>query len=273
MFEPLRIALLGDSGSGKSTFQLKLSTNQFVETYYPTSTTTPTIFEFLPQGSNSRLILSGDDDLKIGEIEQHSNLILSPLYFQKDNNKNKKTGINLVDSKVRSKNPYYDVIYEQERHVPGNEEPSALITPMLVEIIDTPPFKPDQIVPFLEASLDIKLPPDILHNLANEPRRDHSAKPLIVASGAHELNGKVDGYLLMYSSVPSLNPPTYEAIQSSSNNNEGHNTDPIALLKVMRAALIDAWKEYVNYKTSWEKGAETDVFSLIYSVKSLWKKN
>ena len=85
-----------------------------------------------------------------------------------------------------------ELVPTNEYYKVGNND----VGPILVELIDTPSFNPQQVVPFLEASLYTNLDKEILGNLANEPRKPVSTNPLLVASGASELNGNINGYFL-----------------------------------------------------------------------------
>ncbi|CCE61420.1 hypothetical protein TPHA_0A03430 [Tetrapisispora phaffii CBS 4417] len=187
--------------------------------------------------------------------------------------------------------------------IPGNYVPPDY-TPILIDIIDTPGFKPEMVVPFLEVSLFRNLGKNILHGLADEPRRAVSTTSLLVASGAAELNGKIDGYIFTYSAVPELShniePPTYmnnstnckdaqvKNSYSDSQNKNKNNSDEydkyqswstftrktdggFSLLDVIRSSMLDAWAEFRTYQRGWEKGKEQDVYSLGYSLKNMWK--
>lgn len=164
-----------------------------------------------------------------------------------------------------------------------------------IDIIDTPGFKPDMVVPFLEVSLFTKLDKRVLQGLAEGPRQPVSTTSMLTASGASELNGKVDGYVFVYSAVPELNrgadPPGYESSSASggkpenASNEDAPNSkrkdswssfDKLAdggfsLLEVIRNCILDAWTEYRDYEKRWKLGKEGDVYSLIYSLKSMWK--
>ena len=194
--------------------------------------------------------------------------------------------------------------------IPENYIPPSY-TPISIDIIDTPGFKPEMVVPFLEVSLFRNLGKNILHGLADEPRRPVSTTSLLVASGASELNGKIDGYVFVYSAVPELSqytkPPDYtkkdskvdpnaasfqESTQSSVSVSSQQDfsankisTNPnrtwssfssvsdggFSLLEIIRNSILDAWTEFRNYQNRWDKGKETDVYSLVYSLKNMWK--
>lgn len=220
-------------------------------------------------------------------------------------------------------------------------------TPVTIDIIDTPGFNPDMVVPFLEVSLFRNLDKSVLKGLASQPRVPVSTTSLLVASGASELNGKVDGYIFVYSAVPELNhdvnPPDYaadsknestiEAISSNESSemkftpgsnkpvasaeNTANDSDtnetkceytintgirkPVhrdstssvtstsssrknswstyqglqdggfSLLSIIRNCILDAWTEFRNYQKRWAEGQEGDVYSLMYSLKHVWK--
>lgn len=161
-------------------------------------------------------------------------------------------------------------------------------TPILVDLIDTTSFNLDLTIPFLELSIGTKLDNEFLHNLANSPRLPVSAKPLLIGSGAGELNGSINGYVLMYSAIPSINPPSYENSESASSetnmkghsssikcnqvDNTGSDKDPLNIIKSMKAIIYESWKGYKLYQAQHKIKSETDDFSLFASVKHLWKK-
>lgn len=119
-----------------------------------------------------------------------------------------------------SPRPYH---HQQNNNSNSNEKnlqfQIPLISPILIEMVDTPTFNPSLIVPFLELSLGARIGEEYLHNLANDPRLPIATRPMLVGSGAGELNGSIDGYVLMYSAVPNLNPPAYQEIASALPNN------------------------------------------------------
>ncbi|ODQ57394.1 hypothetical protein WICANDRAFT_35003 [Wickerhamomyces anomalus NRRL Y-366-8] len=259
--DPIKLVLLGGPGVGKSTFANNIYSKFFRETYYPTHKSTILMFEYFPKKRKSKTILDEYGGLEAKKIITESNDIqLSPTIFQSYTKDIKQYANNAIEDSNTYKEP--------------------TISPILVELIDTPPFKPDLVVPFLEVSLYRNLDKEDLHNLANEPRRPVSTNPLLVASGASELDGNVDGYIFMYSAVPSFNPPSYEEVLSPSTSRNSaispdldiiNNDDPLTLLDIIRGAILDAWREYRNYQKKWKKGSEGDVYSLIYGIKQLWK--
>lgn len=173
----------------------------------------------------------------------------------------------------------------------GYQPPSY--TSISVDIIDTPGFNPDMVVPFLELSLFSNLGKPILRGLADEPRKPVSTQPILVASGTAELNGRVDGYFLVYSLVPELNKidalPSYSdansttedfsPLHSSSSNrsqtrkNSWSDFDDggFSLLTTIRGCFLDAWKEYRNYQKITKDAAETDIYSLMQNLRQMWK--
>lgn len=114
--------------------------------------------------------------------------------------------------------------------LPRNYKPPSY-TPISIDIIDTHAFKPEMVVPFLEVSLFRNLDKSILKGLANQPRQPVSTTSLLVASGASELNGKIDGYILTYSAIPELShhtvsePPSYDENEVNNNNNSNNTLD------------------------------------------------
>ncbi|TID31193.1 hypothetical protein CANINC_000241 [Pichia inconspicua] len=135
-----------------------------------------------------------------------------------------------------------------------------------VEIIDTPGVCSEELIPFLERSLDNRLAKDILGGLANNYNTKFRSKmtPILVASGASELNGEVDGYLLFYSAVPSELPPSYEEQENSE--------DELRIIEDLYECIQEAWKDFSKYKKGWIEGKEYDEMSLSASIKQLWSK-
>ncbi|KAF6072782.1 hypothetical protein FOB64_000105 [Candida albicans] len=156
-----------------------------------------------------------------------------------------------------------ELVPTNEYYKVGNND----VGPILVELIDTPSFNPQQVVPFLEASLYTNLDKEILGNLANEPRKPVSTNPLLVASGASELNGNINGYFFVYSAVPGSSPPGYDEDLS---NFTGDNT--FSLLPVIKGALEDAWQEYNEYIRKKNAEKEQDLFSFKVALRNLLKE-
>ncbi|CAK7894144.1 hypothetical protein CAAN1_02S07228 [[Candida] anglica] len=297
--KPLRIALLGGPRSGKSSIAGRLSLGSISETYYPTGSTNPILFSYTPEPGASGSILDPSDN--VFEVQPSNKVVLSPVIepIIRKRLKRNLPGIgqyniqptissssNLI---IRNKTSVYSCIVPSEAIHATQENmrvPSASITPILVELIDTPPFNPDQVVPFLEESLYVQLDPHILRNLANEPRRPVSTNPLLVASGAGEMNGHIDGYFFVYSAIPSYEPPSYDESKSTNtdnNINSGKSYEnciqqqpgdtTFNLLLTIKGALDEAWKEYNTFRKSWEHGKEGDVFSFKGAFKNMWKDN
>lgn len=295
---PVRLAFLGGPKSGKTALISKLTTGTYCDTYYPLRETVPVLFTFAPSSEEVEAIL--DDELSGKAMQillKQPNVVVSPviynalqLRFQKPN------GPPTVENesvKITGNNGYYSP-YRRK----GVDENESGITPIMTELIDTAGFNPSNIVPFLEASLYMRLDRDTLHNLADEPSRPVSTKPLIVASGASELNGQVDGYFLVYNAIPSTQPPSYEESNASTSYDENHLTfststesaqsynydgslksltlhtnasdKTFSLLPAIKEALDEAWKEYYTYKTRWEMGEEADIFSFKTAIKNWW---
>lgn len=263
--DPVRLAFLGGAKSGKTSLISKLTMGSFRETYYPLQQTQPILFTYYPQSTLSKQLLdtySPRNTLNLALIKE--NVVLSPVVYN-----------NLVSNTTRRPSPHPAVSMNSPTILQSNDiytiysrDNQTHTTPILMELIDTPAFNPTQIVPFLEASLYIKLEKDILHNLADEPRQPVSTNPLIVASGASELNGTVDGYYFVYSAVPTSLPPPYD--ESSTEGTSATKTqNAFDLLPIMKDALDEAWQEYYTYKVSWEGGKESDVFSFKTALRGL----
>ncbi|SCU82200.1 LADA_0C03708g1_1 [Lachancea dasiensis] len=172
-------------------------------------------------------------------------------------------------------------------------------SPISVDIVDTPGFNPDMVVPFLEVSLFRNLDKDVLKGLANEPKKPVSTTSLLTASGASDLNGSINGYIFVYSAVPELNhgaePPTYDdaghddnlGLTAYSSNDSRHTSiTPVSsnasaaerepdgglfLLTTIRNCILDAWAEFRDYQQRWAEGKEGDVYSVMYNFKQMWK--
>jgi len=290
---PIKLVLLGGPGVGKSTFANNLYSKFFRETYYPTHKSTILMFDYIAKTKKAKSILDEYGGLEAKKVIMANNDVqLAPAIFQSytkgiTDPKKRRSSSNGSGSKLIKNKIYSYKFPDMKQYTSAVEDTNytePTISPILIELIDTPPFRPELVVPFLEVSLYRNLDKEDLHNLANEPRRPVSTNPLLVASGASELDGNVNGYIFMYSAVPSFNPPSYEEVLSptvsqnsavsahsniSSSSNSSEN--PLTLLDIMRGAILDAWTEYRNYQKKWKKGSEGDVYSLIYNIKQLWK--
>ncbi|SCU88257.1 LAMI_0D09384g1_1 [Lachancea mirantina] len=233
---------------------------------------------------------------------------LSPgnaLYTYKENSNellNVKSSSTNSDSNImRSASQAQSKIWDESQILPLGSYMPPDYEPITIDVIDTPGFKPDMVVPFLEVSLFRKLDRDVLGRLADEPRLPVSTTSMLVASGASELNGKVAGYVYVYSAVPELNqgasPPGYESASLGDNVDTIIAEEPgkesrkrsvssgdvawssfdrrrdggLALLEVIRNCMLDAWAEFRDYQNRWSEGKEGDVYSLMYSLKQMWK--
>lgn len=290
---PIRVALLGSSKTGKTCLISKLAYGIFRDTYYPTTQINPILFNFSSDDPISRTILDGSSSSAAAcELLLLDNTVLSPLLYKHilkianqtlQHHETQRQILpvpskhNLEEVVITGKNEYYKLYkYKYEdgaMYIP----PHA--TPILVELIDTPSFKPSQIVPFLEASLHIKLGREVLRNLADEPRKPVLTNPLLVASGASEMNGNIDGYFFVYSLVPSYNPPSYNDVlenlddkpkEESKDLPAGMNDETFNVLAIMKQALNEAWQEYNTFKSKWEKGKEHDMFSIKNAMRNMW---
>lgn len=289
--DPVRLAFLGGPRSGKTALISKLTTGNYSDTYYPLRKTVPVQFHYAPASKELQAILEESLALRALEIVlTQDKVLVSPVVYnalQQGYKKQSQSPPIESDGVMKTANNGYYVSYR--RTTPqGNQ---VGVTPILTELIDTPAFNPTQIVPFLEASLYIKLDRDVLHGLADGPRQPVSTNPLIVASGAGEMNGSVDGYVLVYNAIPSTEPPSYDQVGSADDDlssvesSESYHRDgtlksvtihtnaldkTFSLLPVMKEALDEAWKEYYTYKTRWEQGKERDVFSFKSALKNMW---
>ncbi|KAG7664990.1 uncharacterized protein J8A68_001455 [[Candida] subhashii] len=235
---PIRIAFLGGAKTGKTTLVTNIATNRIPDTYYPTTRVTPILFTYQPSDISTKILL--------GSKKYNSEPISFPTMLS------------------IPKNPYY----RADKH-------SGKVSPIAVEIIDTPAYNPHSTVPFLEQSIHVDLGPEYLHNLATHfPRKPVSTCPLLVASGASEMNGDVDGYILFYDAVPTYCPPKYgEDIIAPGDDDTGLDSrHSFSLLKPILEGLEDAWKSYLEYKAGWIKGKEKDVYDFKVALKSIWKQ-
>ncbi|ODQ81377.1 hypothetical protein BABINDRAFT_160725 [Babjeviella inositovora NRRL Y-12698] len=275
--KPLRISLLGAERVGKTTFargvKYHSSSPQTTEAYYPTKSIQSSLLLFQPSDPLARAMLDEACTLEFLVTEStKKGILLSPLVT-----KHLPTKATPLDQRFKSKG---DISYHPRNDIYGYEDLSAtpsfgatgatgafltykppLITPVTVELIDTPAFKPHSVVPYLEVALNRELGKEVLRKLADAPRQPVSTNPLLVASGASEMNGSIDGYIFMYSSVPSLNPPSYGAIDSQ------REQTSLDLLDSIKNTLSDAWVEFVDYKRRFNEGKESDVFSLSYNFR------
>lgn len=276
---PIRIAVLGDVKTGKTSFISKLVQGVYTDTYYPTIRINSSLLTFHPESDACLKILNPQFNNFHSHLFPHYNangsnnkIVFSQLLtnvFNRPTTSSKRGrtasdggGTEIV---IHSKNKYYRT-FSYKDEITKQTEPH--ITPILVELIDTPAFKSD-VVPFLESSLYMELDKSILKNLANEPRRDVLTMPLLVASGAGELNGAIDGYFLVYSAIPSYNPPSYEEIINPSSSS-AVASDSLLTLKKIKSSLEDAWKEFYTFKKNWNEGKEADIYSIKDALKTIF---
>lgn len=250
--DPVRVAFLGGPRTGKTAVILKLTDGTSRETYYPLRKTVPVMFEFIAEDVPLRLVLDTKHPKQALEFAlTMPDVVLSPVVMAA---LAKAASRPPLDAEEVIRNSYYAVS-------------ATHISPVLAELIDTPAFNANQFVPFLEASLHARLGKHILRKLADEPRQPVNTEPLLVASGAGEMNGAIDGYFLCYSAVPLATPPLYgeaaAALQETS----------LTLLLTIKAGLEEAWKEFHTYRTLWEHGKEKDVFSLKSAVRNMFDRS
>lgn len=258
---PLRIAFLGGAKTGKTTLISRIVTGQYRETYYPLRNTIPVLYTYRPDISRQDSILDPFNVAHFLKSHAENHIILSPALLsalQKIQSEESTTGHSETALNT-SKNGIY--------HVYSTEEPTEkIITPILTELIDTPAFEPRKSVPFLEVSLHAKLAKTDLRNLANDAGQGVDAEPLLVASGAGELNGAIDGYIFVYSAVPQAQLPSYEA---SSQENQPVETS-LSILPYIKDGLTEAWSEYLSYKSQSIIHAESDIFSLKNAFRNMF---
>lgn len=285
--DPIRLAFLGGARCGKTCLISKLAYGNFRETYYPLRQTQPILFDFVADEPTLRMMLDDSRPKQsLGMALAREDIVLSPVVYNSlvsNTTKRGQPGSSQEQDglRVRLSNGYYFTYFDKHCR---SSDVAPNVSPILMELIDTPAFNPIQTVPFLEASLYIKLDEGTLHNLAREPRRPVSTNPLLVASGASELNGSVDGYFFCYSAVPSMMPPPYDGGEEANIGvaqprfpdgapPPGPDETSYSLLPVMKAALDDAWQEYYTYKTRWEQGKETDVFSFKTALRGMLQED
>lgn len=284
---PVRLAFLGGPRAGKTALISKLTSGSYSDTYYPLRQANPVLFNYVASQDASKTVMDqtrGADAMQA--LLKRDNVLVSPVIYQALQNGYKTTQTG-EPGPVSAANAIYASYSENSD---GNTVSG--VTPVLTELIDTPAFNPSQVVPFLEVSLYMKLDKDVLHKLADIPRQPVSTNPLLVASGAGEMNGSVDGYFLVYNAIPSVDPPAYENTDTSSDastsscesgcsyNEDGtlkhvtmHSSahdESFSLLPIIKDALDEAWKEYYTYKTRWQLGEEHDVFLIKSALRNMW---
>lgn len=272
---PVRIAFLGGPRAGKSSVVSKLTLGQYRDTYYPTHLVVPILFSYQPALAPACAALDESNSSSTGRILLAENsVVLSPVLeaaYSKPEKNDKKT----PNSSQISRNDVYRTLY------PISGE-SLNILPILVELVDTPAYNPTMVVPFLEASLHNNLDRQILHRLADEPRQPVSTNPMLVASGASELNGAIDGYFYVYSAVPSSLPPAYDSVVDERESSgptvfvdpgtQPRDPGTLGLLPSIKVSLDEAWQEYNSFRTKWELGKESDIFSIKSALKNMFKE-
>lgn len=258
---PVRIAFLGGPKTGKTSIISQLVTKHYRETYYPLRKTNPVLYTYRPSAALVPILDPLDKNAHEILGAQDSNLILSPVMkhgLSRTNADASTTSLSEI-AQTLAKNKVYHVNT-------SSNQTAKTVTPILTELIDTPAFEPDRSVPFLEVSLHAKLAKDVLRNLANDAGHSVNAEPLLVASGAAELNGAIDGYVLVYSAVPPAQIPAYDADSKVLQPTKTSLSD----LPVIRNGLIEAWSEYYMYRTQHSSCGESDIFSLKNAFKNMF---
>lgn len=261
---PLRIAILGAPRTGKTSIINKIVTGNYSDTYYPLRKTTPILFTYRPENSGLKCIIDPYKSKEALSFAAANKIILSPIIelgLKKCHIDGESNGPNGHALSI-SKNSTYHVY-----SVANSKE--NVITPILTELIDTPGFEARKSVPFLEVSLHAKLAKADLRNLANDAGHTQTvnAEPLLVASGAAELNGAIDGYILVYSAVPPAALPSYDYDSQSSELPTDSSLDALYHIK---EGLVEAWCEYQAYKARSLNNAESDIFSLKTAFKNMF---
>lgn len=260
---PIRIAFLGGPRTGKTSLISKLTTGNYGETYYPLRKTTPILFAYRAELSKLRCFLDPSRRAEAIAYSRLSAIILSSVVndaLQKCRNESENTRRISESATTVFRNSIYYAY-------PSEDDSKMVLTPILTELIDTPAFKTEHSVPFLEVSLHARLAKDVLRNLANDAGQTVNAEPLLVASGATELNATVDGYVFVYSAVPSAQPPAYDFQKTEQ---ELSNECTLYVLPAIKQGLIEAWSEYYSYKTRSVTCAESDIFSLKTAFKNIF---
>ncbi|AAS51538.1 ADL382Cp [Eremothecium gossypii ATCC 10895] len=331
--KPIRLAVLGGSCTGKTSFISRLTVDIVREAHYPTRKQNNWLFTFNPTDPLARAILDEKAHERYYYSDEHAvpepvfrtpsitdHVLLSPPVYQSfiQNYQMVKhalaVGQRLADQRtlLKSDNQYYQYKNEDVGHgpdscsrrtarlqertrrrgavdrcLPSNYTPPRYSS-ISIDIIDTPAYDPDMVIPFLEVSLFSNLDKSILRGLADHPRKPVSTQSLLVASGASELNGKVDGYIFVYSALPELNyaePPSYDSLnrvsggvgqapaqgQAVEYKRTSAQDGGFSLLSSIRACFLDAWTEFRNYQRRAAQIKEGDIYSLMYSLKQAWK--
>lgn len=277
---PLRIAFLGGAKLGKLSLISKLSMGTFRDNYYPTHRINPVLLTYQPTGTLLRYLLDeGNGKNLLTHLVKLELVDLSPvLHHAYTSTPSKPQDLGALISSQWKNSIYQGFCYRSDVASDGSYV-LPHVTPVLVEMIDTPAFDPARVVPFLEALLYVKLDKETLHNLFDEPRRPVLTHPLLVALGALELNGNIDGYFFVYLAVPLSEPPMYDDLPDPVDDYNDETplpkceTKTFSLLSVIKAALDDAWSEYNTFKTRWNQGKEHDIFHFKTSLKNMWKDN
>ncbi|KAG7760254.1 hypothetical protein KL947_001098 [Ogataea haglerorum] len=313
---PLRFALLGPHNSSKSSIVSIITSNKSLGNYYPTIQNSPTLLQFQPANPKTRTLLDINaaeaDFEEMGIIGGTDINLTEPILSAVKKIRSRNTSTEHVLSKTLN---YYDLDYtelddklfpispyssplnyssvsspfsspfehsfEKQKVRSNSTNRSAYIppytTPILLELIDTPGVEAEELIPFLERSLDSRLAKDVLRNLAEDNDGGLGrarVKPLIVGSGISDLNGSIDGYILCYSCIPETTldspPPSYCVTDDPQDNQP---LKPLEVVKAIKSTLEEAWTEYLRYHHNWEVGKEYDIFSINHSLKTLWNKS
>lgn len=250
--KPLRFALLGPHGSSKSSLVSILSNNMTLENYYPTLYNSPILVEFQPPNKRAGVLLDPvstlNDLSKVGVTNDKKSSIMLPEYM-----------LRKLERKQIDKLKRKDIMAHPNGHPGPTTVSPKEREPIVVELIDTPGVEADDLIPFLEKSLDCRLSKDVLNNLANGYNTNYRSrvKPLIIGSGISDMNGYMDGYILTYSCVPQDPlPPAYEASQSTPTRKTATQLD---IVRAVHDSIEDAWKEWTVYNEGWKTGGETEV--------------
>ena len=137
---PVRIALLGGPKSGKSSVVSKVTLGHFRDTYYPTHLVVPILFSYHATSLVARAILDElDTKHSLGLLTSVSSVSLSPVIYQAYS---KTLKSDKLPTQIKN-DVYLTHLHHSETYVPPE------VSPILVELVDTPAYNPTMVVPFL----------------------------------------------------------------------------------------------------------------------------
>lgn len=300
----IRLVFLGGPCTGKTSLVSRLTIGKVREVHYPTQKKTSWLFKFTPKSRLARAIL----DEKVHERCYYDNgnniqeavfkspsiddvVLLSPLVYNsliEEYNRVKVAQENcqrlsIAKKWLKSENTHYQYLADTEDIELHNgclmlteKYNGPAYSEICVEVIDTPGFNPNMMVPFVELSSLNLLDRSVPRELEDQQYRFVSQDSLLVGSGMSQLNSKVDGYVIIYSALPELvhkDPPEYDfaSKQFTHEANCAEQDGGFAVLKNIRECYLDAWTEFRNYQQKWMQDKGSDCHDRFCSSKQLDK--